>query len=88
VSSSGLVLTNNHVIANSTSLEVENSADGSTHTAKVLGYDVPADVALLQIQNVSGLTAAPIGDASNLAVGDAIVALGNAGGRELHEWQL
>ena len=81
ISSSGLVLTNNHVIADSTSLQVENSADGSTHTAKVLGYDVADDVALVQIQNVSGLTPAPLGNSSNLSVGDAVVALGNAGGQ-------
>ena len=81
ISSSGLVLTNNHVIADSTSLQVENSADGSTHTAKVLGYDVADDVALVQIQNVSGLTPAPLGKSSNLSVGDAVVALGNAGGQ-------
>jgi S1-C subfamily serine protease len=81
ISSSGLVLTNNHVIADSTSLQVENSADGSTHDAKVLGYDVADDVALVQIQNVSGLTPAPLGSSSNLSVGDAVVALGNAGGQ-------
>jgi S1-C subfamily serine protease len=81
ISSSGLVLTNNHVIADSTSLQVENSADGSTHTAKVLGYDVADDVALVQIQNVSGLTPAPLGKSSSLSVGDAVVALGNAGGQ-------
>jgi S1-C subfamily serine protease len=81
ISPSGLVLTNNHVIADSTSLQVENSADGSTHSATVLGYDVADDVALVQIQNVSGLTAAPLGDSSSLSVGDAVVALGNAGGK-------
>ena len=81
ISSSGLVLTNNHVIANSTSLQVENAADGSAHRANILGYDVADDVALIRIQNVSGLTAAPIGDASRVSVGDMIVALGNAGGQ-------
>jgi S1-C subfamily serine protease len=81
VSSSGLVLTNNHVIANSTSLQAENAADGSVHSAKVLGYDVTHDVALVQIQGVSGLIPAPLARSSNLSVGDAVVALGNAGGR-------
>ncbi len=81
ISSSGLVLTNNHVIADSTSITVENAGDGSKHSAKVLGYDVVDDVALIQIQNVSSLTPAPIGDASSLSIGDTIVALGNAGGR-------
>src|SRR5262249_40618701 len=39
------------------------------------------DVAVIQLENASGLKAATIGDSSNLSVGDAIVALGNAGGR-------
>lgn len=81
VSSSGLVLTNNHVIADSTDLQVEIGGDGSSHPAKVLGYDIADDVALVQIENVSGLTAASIGNSSSLQVGDAIVALGNAGGK-------
>jgi S1-C subfamily serine protease len=80
ISSDGLVLTNNHVIADTEQLRVENSADGSMHSAKVLGYDVTADVALIRIQGVSGLTTAPIGDASALTIGDAVVGLGNAGG--------
>ena len=81
ISSSGLVLTNNHVIANTTALQVENAADGSVHRATVLGYDAADDVALIKIQNVSGLKAAPIGDASTASIGDAVIALGNAGGQ-------
>jgi S1-C subfamily serine protease len=81
VSSSGLVLTNNHVIANSTSLQAEIGGSGDTHPAKVLGYDLADDVALVQIENVSGLTPASLGSSSSVQVGDAIVALGNAGGK-------
>lgn len=80
ISANGLALTNNHVIADTEQLRVENSADGSMHSAKVLGYSVTADVALIKIQGVSGLTPAPIGQAGDLAVNDAIVGLGNAGG--------
>src|SRR5947199_32888 len=72
ISSNGLVLTNNHVIADTAQLRVENSADGSMHSAKVLGYSVTADVALIKIEGVSGLTAAPIGNSSNLSIGDAV----------------
>jgi S1-C subfamily serine protease len=50
------------------------------HSAKVLGYDLTADVALIKIQGVSGLPTAPIGDAAALTIGDAVVGLGNAGG--------
>ena len=68
------------MISDTEQLRVENSADGSMHSATVLGYSVTADVALIKIQGVSGLTAAPIGKAAGLAIGDAIVGLGNAGG--------
>jgi S1-C subfamily serine protease len=80
ISANGLALTNNHVIADTEQLRVENSADGSMHSAKVLGYSVTADVALIKIQGVSGLTPAPIGQSGGVSVGDAVVGLGNAGG--------
>ncbi|MFM8303433.1 MAG: S1C family serine protease, partial [Actinomycetota bacterium] len=81
ISSTGLALTNNHVIAGSTGLTVEFAATGLTRPAKVLGYSVVDDVALIQVQNVAGLTAATIGSSGSLTVGDPLVALGNAGGR-------
>jgi S1-C subfamily serine protease len=81
ISSNGLVLTNNHVIANATSLQAENAASGATWSAKVLGYDIQDDVALVQLQDASGLKAASLGEASSLSVGDPIVAIGNAGGK-------
>ena len=80
ISSSGLVLTNNHVIAESNSLQVE-LPNGDTKTGKVLGYDKTDDVALVQIEDVSGLQAANLGDSSSLSVGDPVLALGNAGGK-------
>jgi S1-C subfamily serine protease len=81
ISSSGLALTNNHVIASSNDLEAEIGGNGDQHPAKVLGYDIQNDVALVQIEGVSGLDAADVGDSSSVQVGDAIVALGNAGGK-------
>jgi S1-C subfamily serine protease len=81
ISSDGLVLTNNHVIADSTSIQVDIGGTGNTHSAKVLGYDVADDVAVIQIQNVSGLKTIDHGDSSSLSVGDNIVAVGNALGR-------
>jgi S1-C subfamily serine protease len=81
ISSSGLVLTNNHVIASSNQLEAEIGGDGSQHPAKVLGYDIQSDVALVQIEGVSGLDAASLGNSSSVQIGDAIVAMGNAGGK-------
>jgi S1-C subfamily serine protease len=81
ISSSGEVLTNNHVIADSSTVKVELVASGDTKTAKVIGYDVKDDVALLQIEDVSGLDAVSFADAAKVQVGDPVVAIGNAGGR-------
>jgi S1-C subfamily serine protease len=81
ITSSGEVLTNNHVIADETSITVQIAGTGPTYHAHVVGYDVTDDIALLQIEGASGLTTVPIGHSSNLTVGQAVVALGNALGR-------
>jgi S1-C subfamily serine protease len=80
ISADGLVVTNNHVIALTTGLTVEFAATGTTRSAKVLGYSVVDDVAVIQVQNVSNLTHADIGSSTSLDVGETILALGNAGG--------
>ena len=77
----GLVLTNNHVIENATKITATVASTGKNFVAKVVGYDVTGDVALLQLQNPSGLHAVPIGDAGKVKTGDSVVALGNADGR-------
>lgn len=81
ISSSGLVLTNNHVIDQATSITATLVTSGKTYTVKVLGYDAKDDVALLQLQGASGLSTVSPGDSSKVKVGDAVLALGNAGGR-------
>ncbi len=81
ISTSGIVLTNNHVIADSTSIQAEVAGSGRTYSGSVLGYDSADDVAVVKLRNASGLTPAPIGSASDLSVGDDVVALGNALGR-------
>lgn len=80
LTSSGEVLTNNHVIQGATSVEVV--VPGTTHqySAKVVGYDVTADVAVLQVQGASNLKTAAIGDSSKVTAGQTVKALGNAGG--------
>jgi S1-C subfamily serine protease len=81
ISSSGLMVTNNHVIADSTSIKVDIGGTGNTHSAHVLGYDVADDVALVQIEGVSNLKVAQLGDPSQVNVGDPVVAIGNALGK-------
>ena len=80
LNSSGLVLTNNHVVDGATSLSATDVGNGQSYSATVVGYDPSADVALIQLQNASGLATAQLGDSSQVTVGEAVVALGNAGG--------
>jgi len=61
LTSSGEVLTNNHVIRGATTIKVIVPQTKKTYAARVLGYDVTADVALLQIVNASGLATVNIG---------------------------
>jgi S1-C subfamily serine protease len=81
LTSNGEVLTNNHVIRGATSIKVTDVGNGRTYTAKVVGYDASRDVAVIQLQNASGLTTANLGDSSSVQTGDAVTALGNAGGK-------
>jgi S1-C subfamily serine protease len=80
LTSSGEVLTNNHVIDGATSITVTDIGNGKTYTAAVVGYDKTADVAVLQLQGASGLATAKIGDSSRVTVGQTVLAVGNAGG--------
>ena len=79
LTSSGEVLTNNHVISGATSIKVVVPKTGRTYTAKVVGYDKSADVALLQLQGASNLKTVSA-SSTKPAVGAAVTALGNAGG--------
>jgi len=77
----GLVLTNNHVIEGSTKVSATVVSTGKTYPATVVGYDKTGDVALIQLQDASGLTTVPIGNSASVKVGNTVVALGNAEGQ-------
>jgi S1-C subfamily serine protease len=81
LTSSGEVLTNNHVIEGATSIKATDIGNGRTYTAKVVGYDQSKDVAVIKLQGASGLPTVTLGDSSAVAVGQAVTALGNAGGK-------
>jgi S1-C subfamily serine protease len=81
LTSNGEVLTNNHVIEGATSVKVIDIGNGKTYTATVVGYDASHDVAVIQLQNASGLTTASLGDSSSVRTGDSVTALGNAEGK-------
>jgi len=80
LTSSGEVLTNNHVISGATTITATDVGNGRTYTATVVGYDRTLDVAVLKLQNASGLATATLGDSSKVAVGAQVTAIGNAGG--------
>jgi S1-C subfamily serine protease len=80
LTSTGLVLTNNHVIQGATDITAVDIGDGNTYSGTVVGYSTAQDIAVVQLSNASGLTTAPLGNSSSAKVGDPIVALGNAGG--------
>jgi S1-C subfamily serine protease len=74
----GEILTNAHVVADATSITVTLDGETTPREAVLVGADTVNDVALLKIVGASGLTAATIGDSDNVAVGDDVVAIGNA----------
>ena len=80
LTSTGEVLTNNHVIDGATSIKVTDVGNGRTYTAKVVGYNKTKDVAVLQLQNASGLQTVSLSSAG-VQSGQKVVALGNAGGK-------
>jgi len=80
LSSSGLVLTNNHVVDGATGLTATVVTSGRRYTAQVVGTDATDDVALLKLTGVSGLKTVQVGDSSKVGLGTQVVAMGNAGG--------
>jgi S1-C subfamily serine protease len=81
LTSTGEVLTNNHVVAGATSINVTDIGNGRTYPARVVGYSASDDVAVLQLVGASGLATVSIGNSAAVAAGQKVVALGNAGGK-------
>ena len=76
------VLTNDHIAAASTELEVV-LPDRSEVPAKLVGRDTALDLALLSLGDVPRLTPLPLGDSNNLQVGEWLVVLGNPFGDDV-----
>ncbi len=78
VSSDGYILTNKHVISGASTVTVVLD-DGTTYeNVNIVATDPLNDVAFLKIENVSDLTAATLGDSKTIAVGQQVIAIGNA----------
>ncbi len=80
LSSDGYVLTNTHVVtldgqASNVTVQVQDN-DGKLYSAKVIGTDPTTDLAVIKLNNASGLTPATFADSSKLNVGDTAVAIG------------
>ena len=76
---SGEILTNNHVIEDSTSIKVTVVSTGKTYNANVVGEDETDDIAVLKLIGASGLTKASL-DTQDASLGDKVTGVGNAGG--------
>ncbi|MDN5749332.1 MAG: trypsin-like peptidase domain-containing protein [Pseudonocardia sp.] len=76
----GAVLTNNHVVAGSDGPITVTLADGTEHSAQVLGSAPSYDLAVLQVEGVSGLTPAMLGNSEDVRVGQQVVAIGSPQG--------
>jgi S1-C subfamily serine protease len=80
LTSSGEILTNNHVIRGATKVTVVVPGTSHVYTAKVVGYDVADDVAVLRAAGATDLATVTTAASSKVAVGDRVTAVGNAGG--------
>jgi S1-C subfamily serine protease len=77
----GRILTNNHVISGATDIEVEVGVTGDTYSADVVGYDTADDVAVIQLDDASGLQTIKTAPVGSVQEQDVVLAIGNALGR-------
>ena len=76
VDASGIIVTNNHVIADADEV-IANFSDGTQLAAELIGKDLKTDIAVLRVKPVKPLAFVPIGDSNNARVGDWVLAIGN-----------
>ena len=75
ISSDGYILTNYHVVEDSTSNTV-SLYDGTEYDAELVGYDESNDIAVLKI-DAKDLSPVVLGDSDNMNIGDGVLAIGN-----------
>jgi putative serine protease PepD len=74
----GYILTNAHVVSGAEDIEITVPGDDTPRAAELVASDESSDVALLLVEETTGLVPADLGDADELQVGDDVVAIGNA----------
>jgi Do/DeqQ family serine protease len=99
ISPDGYIITNNHVIDNSSALEVTLN-DNRSFEARLIGTDPKTDIALIKIDSDTELPFIPFADSNSIRVGEWVLAVGNpfnltstvtagivsAKARDLNEW--
>jgi len=80
ISEDGYILTNNHVIEDSSSVTA-TTQDGTELEATVVKTDSDKDIAVIKVKTDKTLTAAKLGDSSKVQVGEDVIAIGNVLGR-------
>ena len=81
VKADGTVLTNNHVVEKASEIKVTLS-NGREYEAKLVGSDPRSDLAVLKLEGAKNLDALPIGNSSDLRLGEMVLAIGNPFGLE------
>ncbi len=81
ISEDGYVLTNKHVIDGASTMIIVDSEGERHDNVEVVGRDPLNDIAFLQIQGVSDLKPAELGNSSTIRIGQQVVAIGNSLGQ-------
>ncbi len=82
VDRNGYILTNNHVIEKADSIKVKIPNDQEEYRAKLIGYDLETDLAVIKIDSKKPLTPAHVGNSEAVQVGDWAIAIGSPFGLE------
>ena len=78
IDDAGSILTNAHVVDGASAIQVTLAGEDQPRAAQLIASDAAADVAVLRVQDHDGLVAAPTAPEGSAAVGDQVVAIGNA----------
>lgn len=82
IDSSGLVLTNKHVVPSTTSTVTVVTSDGSRYEgAEIIGRDPLNDIAIIRVKNPKNFQPATLGDSEKVRTGQKVIAIGNALGQ-------
>jgi len=73
----GYIITNHHVVENADEIEIFFQDNRASVAAEIVGSDAGTDIAVVKVEDPSGLVAMPLGNSDDVEVGDFVVAIGN-----------